>query len=224
MSKKAVVLLSGGLDSATALFIAKNRDYQCHALIFDYGQRHKKEVGFARRIARLANCKARVIKFTLPHKASSLLDKTLKLTQSRKALVINGRIPQTYVPARNTIFLSFAASFAEAIGARAIFIGVNSIDFSGYPDCRPKYIKCFNKLLIAGTKRGSQGKDIKILAPLINMTKAEIIKVGTRLKVPYELTWSCYNGRSSPCGACDSCLLRKKGFAQAGAEDPLLRQ
>lgn len=221
-NKRAVVLLSGGLDSTTTLYLAKKR-YDCHCLIFEYGQRHKKEVESAKRISHLANCPAQVIKIKLPWKGSSLLDKKFKIPQLNNSITqeLKNLIPSTYVPARNTIFLSFAISFAEAIGAEAIFIGANSIDYSGYPDCRPEYYRAFKKVVKLGTKIGVEGNGIKILTPLIKKTKQQIVKVGLRLGAPLELTWSCYRGGKRPCGRCDSCLLRAKGFREAGIEDLL---
>lgn len=221
MARRAVVLLSGGLDSATTLFLAKKNGFQVLCLIFDYGQRHKKEIESAKHIARIAAVKVQVLKISLPWKGSSLLDKKLSLPE-----FINKRkkIPSTYVPARNLIFLSFAVSFAEAIGAQDIFIGTNAIDFSGYPDCRPQFYKTLTKTIKAGTKTGAQGKAIKIHTPLIRKTKKEIIELGLKLGVPYEYTWSCYKGARKPCGVCDSCKLREKGFKSAGVTDPLIYQ
>lgn len=208
---KAVVLLSGGLDSTTTLYYARKQGYKCFALIFDYGQRHSREMRSAVAVARLAKVPYKIIRIKLPWKGSSLLDKTMKVPVSKS---LKG-IPSTYVPARNTIFLSFALSYAEAIGAKAIFIGVNAIDFSGYPDCRPEYYKAFQKVIQKGTK----AKRIKILTPLIDLTKAQIIALGMKLGAPLELTWSCYKGGKSPCGVCDSCKLRRKGFSQLGLRD-----
>lgn len=202
---KAIVLLSGGIDSTTTLYLAKKQGYKCFALIFDYGQRHKKELKSAVAVAKRAKIPYHIIKIELPWKGSSLLDKKMKIPTRQK---MKG-IPSTYVPARNTIFLSFALSFAEAIGAKVIFIGANAIDFSGYPDCRPDFYKAFQKVI----KKGTKSQKIKVLTPLINMTKAQIIKLGVKLKAPLELTWSCYKGGKKPCGVCDSCKLRQKGFA-----------
>jgi len=205
MSKRAVVLLSGGMDSAVTLFYARQKGYKAHCLVFDYGQRHKKEIRFAEGIARLAGCDYRILKIRLPWKNSALLDSKISVPENR---VFSG-IPSTYVPARNTIFLSFAVSFAEAIGASAIFIGANARDFSGYPDCRPLYFKRFNELL----KKATKARGIKIETPLLYKTKKEIVRLGKRLGVPLELTWSCYKGGRKPCGKCDACKLRNKGFS-----------
>lgn len=205
MKPKAIILLSGGLDSTTTLYYAISKGYKCHALIFDYGQRHKKEVAVAVAIAKQLGVKFHVLKILFPWKGSALLDKKISIPNRKK---LKG-IPSTYVPARNTIFLSFALSYAEAIGAKAIFIGANAIDYSGYPDCRPDYYKAFQKAAIKGTRAGN----IKILTPLINLTKTQIVKLGKKLKAPLHLTWSCYKGGRRPCGVCDSCLLRNRGFS-----------
>jgi len=215
--KKAVVLLSGGLDSATTLFYVKKRGCKAYCLIFDYGQRHKKEIGSAKKIAKKAKCEYKVIKIKLPWKGSALLDKNIFIPKLTKA-----KVPVTYVPARNTIFLSFALSFAEAIGSKDIFIGANAVDFSGYPDCRSGYYKIFNRLSKLATKVGLENKPIKISTPLINRSKKEIILLAKKLKVPLELTWSCYRGGKNPCGGCDSCRLRKIGFKKAKICDPAL--
>lgn len=217
MKKKAIVLLSGGLDSAATLYLAKSRGFECFCLIFDYGQRHGKEVKLARGIAKLADCKYKVLKIDLPWKGSSLIDKTLKVPQKRSFKNIFSGIPSTYVPSRNTIFLSYAASFAESIGAKKVFIGANAIDFSGYPDCRPGYFRQFNKTIKIGTK----SKNITVAAPLINKTKSQIIILGSTFGIPFKMTWSCYSGRRRPCGNCDSCRIRAKGFKEAGIKDSL---
>jgi len=219
--KKAIVLLSGGLDSATTLYIALDRGYECHCLIFDYGQRHKKEVRRAQRIAKKAGCSHRVIRLSFPWQGSALLDRNARLPVGRSFSEMAKGIPSTYVPARNTIFISMAAGWAEVIGAEAVFIGANALDFSGYPDCRPEYFEEFNKLLRSGTKSGVEGKAIKVEAPLVDKRKSEIVEIGDRLAVPFRLTWSCYEGGKRPCGRCDSCILRKKGFEEAGSKDPL---
>ncbi|MBU3958679.1 MAG: 7-cyano-7-deazaguanine synthase QueC [Candidatus Omnitrophica bacterium] len=216
--RKAVVLLSGGLDSATTLYIARSQGFRCFCLIFDYGQRHRREIKAAQRIAQIANCKLQIVKIALPWKGSSLLDKKINIP-----LRVKG-IPSTYVPARNIIFLSFALSYAETINARAIFIGANALDFSGYPDCRPEFYRAFRKIIDSGTKSGAKGKKIQILTPLIKKKKAQIIKTGVRLGVPFEFTWSCYRGGIRPCEKCDSCYFRAKGFREAGIKDPLLAE
>lgn len=220
--KKAIVLLSGGLDSTTCLYWALNKGYKCYCLIFDYGQRHKKEIKQAIKIAKTANCQYQIIKITLPWEGSSLLDKKSKIPLSTIKHQLSTKIPSTYVPARNTIFLSFALSYAEAIGAEVIVIGANAVDFSGYPDCRPAYYAVMQKMIALATKAGVEGKKIKILPPLLNKTKAQIIRLGRRLKVPYQLTWSCYRGSARPCGTCASCLWRAKGFRDAEIADPAI--
>ena len=222
--RQAVVLLSGGLDSATTLYLAQKKGYRCFCLIFDYGQRHRKEIESARRIARAANCNSQVLKIKLPWKGSALLDRKISVSErsSAPALQCSSSIPNTYVPARNIIFLSFALSYAEVIRAQAIFIGAHSQDYSGYPDCQPEFYQAFKRVIERGTKAGVEKIKIKIVTPLIHKTKAEIIRLGQRLGVPFALTWSCYQGGSVPCARCDSCLFRRKGFKEAGLKDPLL--
>lgn len=220
LKKKAVVLLSGGIDSSTALYIARDMGYECFPLIFDYGQRHGRELDSAKRIAKAAGFKSRVLRIKLPWEGSALLDKKEKLPKRRKR-EIGKDIPPTYVPARNTVFLSYALSYAEAIGAQGIFIGANFVDYSGYPDCRPQFLRAFEAVIRKGTKAGAEGRRINIEAPLLFKTKAQIIKRGLRLKVPYEYTWSCYKGDARPCNVCDSCVIRRKGFREAGIDDPL---
>ncbi len=221
--KRAVVLLSGGLDSATTLYWALDRGYEAFCLIFDYDQRHKREIEQAKKISRKANCKYKVVKIELPWKGSSLLDRKVPIPEDRGFSEMAKGIPSTYVPARNTIFLSMALSFAEAIGAEEIFIGAHQFDSSGYPDCRPEFYKAFGEVIKMGTKAGQDKRDISIKTPLINRTKTQIVKIGSRLNVPFQLTWSCYRGGKYPCGRCDSCRLRAKGFKEAGIEDPLLK-
>ncbi|MFA5411159.1 MAG: 7-cyano-7-deazaguanine synthase QueC [Candidatus Omnitrophota bacterium] len=212
-SKKAVVLLSGGLDSAVTLYAAKRKKYNCLCITFDYGQRLRKEINAAKKIAQSARSPLRVIKINLPWKGSALLDKKIKIPDRRRAK----GIPSTYVPARNIIFLSFALSCAEAIGAQAIFIGAHAQDYSGYPDCRPDFYRAFKRVISSGTKAGCEKKKIRVETPLIHKSKAEIIRLGWRLGVPFELTWSCYRGGRRPCGECDSCYYRQKGFQEAQA-------
>lgn len=218
--RSAIVLLSGGLDSATTLFYALKQGYQVHALIFDYGQRHDKEIKCAVAVTKAARCPYEVVKISLPWKGSALLDKNMKVPHQRKLDAKD--IPNTYVPARNIIFLSFAASYAEAVGAQKIFIGANAIDYSGYPDCRPDFFVAYSKVLEKGLKTGVEGHKIKVETPLIRLSKTAIIRLGIKLKVPYGLTWSCYEGGRRPCGECDSCRLRAKGFMDAGLKDPLM--
>jgi len=220
--KRAVVLLSGGLDSATALYIAKSKGYRCFCLIFDYGQRHRREIQSAKHIAQKTACPWQLLKINLSWRGSSLLDKNIEIPKSARPGLYKARskVPNTYVPARNIIFLSFALSCAEAIKAEAIFIGANAVDFSGYPDCRPQFYRAFAQAKDSGT---NAGRKIRILTPLIKKSKAEIIKTGLRLGVPFELTWSCYRGARRPCGKCDSCYFRAKGFSEAGERDPLIK-
>ena len=216
----AVVLLSGGLDSSTVLAIALKIGYEVHALSFDYGQRHSRELESAKKIAKYFNVPHKIIKINLRQIGGSALTDNIEVPE-RDVNEIEKEIPITYVPARNTILLSLALGYAEVIDADAIFYGANAIDYSGYPDCRPEYVEAFERVANLGTKRGVEGKPIKIIAPIIHMTKAEIIKKGMELGVPYKLTWSCYKGGEKACGKCDSCLLRLKGFMKAGYEDPL---
>lgn len=216
------MLLSGGLDSATALYVAKARGYSCACLIVDYGQRHRREVRSARAVARAAGCPAHVIRVALPWGGSALTDRKIPVPLGRPAREIGRGIPATYVPARNTLLLSYAVSLAEAIGASTVFIGATAVDFSGYPDCRPAYYRAMQRAVRLGTRAGAEGRGIRLATPLIRKTKAQIIRLGMRLSVPYHLTWSCYLGGKRPCRKCDSCLLRAKGFHSAGLKDPAL--
>ncbi len=223
MTKKAIVLLSGGLDSATALAIARSRGYTCYALSFSYGQRHSRELQAARSVAEsLSVVEHRTIDIDLGRLGGSALTDTAIDVPKDRAEQDMQDIPATYVPARNTIFLSYGLAWAEVIGAEAIFIGVNHLDYSGYPDCRPEFIEAFEKMANLATKAGVEDRRIRIEAPLIEMTKAQIIRRGSELGVDYGLTHSCYDPDSSDlaCGRCDSCTLRKKGFADAGVPDP----
>ncbi|KGG81485.1 7-cyano-7-deazaguanine synthase [Caloranaerobacter azorensis H53214] len=215
--KKAVILLSGGLDSTTCMGIAQNEGYELYPISFDYKQRHRKELEAAKKIAEYYNVKEHKIISLDNVGGSALTDENIDVPEYKG----DGEIPVTYVPARNILFLSYALGYAEVIGAEAIFIGVSSVDYSGYPDCRPEFIEAFQKVVDVGTAAGVKGKSIKIIAPLINLSKAETIKLGTKYGVPYHLTTSCYNGKEKACGVCDSCVLRLKGFAEAGIEDPI---
>jgi len=214
--KKAVILLSGGIDSATTLYHAAEKGYEIFCLCFDYGQRHKREIDSAKRLARLTGSNYQLLKIAFPWKGSSLLDKAAKLP---KTISKRSTIPNTYVPGRNIIFLSHAVSYAETIGADTIFIGANQIDYSGYPDCRLSFIRSFEDAINKGTKAGVGGKRIKIRTPLIKKTKAQIIKMALQLKVPLKYTWSCYKGAKLPCGKCDSCFIRKEAFKRVGIKD-----
>ena len=218
--KKAVVLLSGGLDSATVLYDALSKGYRCSCLIVDYGQRHRREIRSARAVARAAGCPSFTAKVRVPWGGSALTDRKIRVPSGRSLARIGRGIPPTYVPARNTIFLSLALGFAETTGAEAVFIGANFLDASGYPDCRPAYYHLMQRVVRAGTKAGVEGKGIRIITPLIRLTKGQIIRKGMRLGVPYGKTWSCYLGGRRPCGRCDSCLLRAKGFRESGLQDP----
>jgi 7-cyano-7-deazaguanine synthase len=221
--KSAVVLLSGGIDSATVLGIAAAEGYDIFALTFNYGQRHSRELISAKDLARHYQVKSHeIIKLDLQKiSASALTNHETLIPENRSIEDIFNEIPSTYVPARNLIMLSCAVAWAESIGADAVFLGVNAIDYSGYPDCRPEFISAFSAAAELGTKTGVEGKAIKIKHPLISLSKAEIIKKGIELGVPYKLTWSCYKGGGRACGICDSCLLRLKGFTEAGSEDPI---
>jgi len=223
MSKKAVVLLSGGIDSATTLAIAKDSGYEVYAISFNYGQRHRFEIKAARKIAREMDVKKHLIMdVDLSSFGGSALTDDIPVPKREKIENIGKDIPVTYVPARNIIFLSLALGWAEVLSVTDIFIGVNAIDYSGYPDCREEFIKAFEKAANLGTKSGVKGKKMKIHTPLISLTKAEIIKKGLKLGVDYGSTHSCYDpdDRGCACGKCDSCLLRKKGFHEAGVKDP----
>lgn len=225
MTRKAVCLLSGGLDSSTCFAYARRESYECYALSFDYGQRHHLELEAAERVAAaLGAVRHQVVKVDLRAFGGSALTSDIAVPKGRGASEMSAGIPVTYVPARNTIFLSFALAWAETLDASDIFLGVNAIDYSGYPDCRPEYIEAFERMANLATRAGVEGGTrVKIHTPLIRLTKAEIVKLGLDLGVDFGLTWSCYDPdeRGHPCGACDSCLLRRKGFEEAGVVDPL---
>ncbi len=219
---KAVILLSGGLDSSTVLYQALADGCECHALSFDYQQRHLKELESARAIASSAGVVNQVVQFDLRSwGGSALTDDTIHLPQERSLEQMSQNIPVTYVPARNTIFLSFALAYAETITAERVYIGVNALDYSGYPDCRPDYIQAMQEVFRLGTKLGREGTAIAIVAPLIHLKKTEIIQLGNQLGVPWELTWSCYTGGDVACGVCDACRLRLAAFAELGLVDPI---
>lgn len=222
---KAVILLSGGVDSTTAMAIARSEGYELYALSINYGQRHRLELEKARKIASFFNAKEhKIIDVDLRGIGGSALTTDTAVPKNRSVEDMGHGIPVTYVPARNTIFLSVALSWAEVIEADSIYLGVNVLDYSGYPDCRPVYIKAFEDMAHLATRAGVEGKNrIKIKTPLINMTKAEIIKKGIGLGVDFSITHSCYDPSDEgiACGKCDSCLLRKKGFIEAGITDPI---
>lgn len=227
MAEKAVVLLSGGLDSTTTLAKALSDGYEVHAISFDYGQRHQVELEAAKQVA----CKMGVAqhfigRVNLNEMGGSVLTAGGPVPKGRSLEEMSEGIPPTYVPARNTVFLSLALAWAEALGARHIFIGVNVIDYSGYPDCRPDYIEAFTHMANLATKAGIEGKSFRIHTPLIQLNKAQIIQLGIQLGVDYSITHSCYDPGpdGKPCQECDSCRLRKKGFEEAGIPDPLFME
>lgn len=224
MTKKAVILLSGGLDSTTTLALAHAEGYELHTLAFDYGQRHQREVAAAAAVAQYYHVvQQQTVKIDLRVFGGSALTADIAVPHARSLDEMADDIPITYVPARNTIFLSFALAYAEVQGANDIFLGINAIDYSGYPDCRPDYLEAYERMANLATRATTQDeRTMRIHAPLLRMSKAEIVRKGTELGVPYELTWSCYEGREYACGMCDSCLLRLNGFAEAGLRDPLI--
>ncbi len=225
--KRAVVLLSGGLDSATVLALAKSEEYALYALSFSYGQRHAWELEAAKRVAAsIGVAQHRVVDIDLRAFGGSALTADIPVPKGRATEEMAHGIPITYVPARNTIFLAFALAWAEVLGASDVFLGVNALDYSGYPDCRPEFIAAFEGMANLATKAGVEGRQkLKIHTPLIALSKAEIIRTGLGLGVDYGLTSSCYDPSpaGAPCGECDSCLLRQKGFRENGIEDPLLK-
>lgn len=223
--KKAIVLVSGGMDSAVLLyFLKKTRRYRLHGLLFDYGQRHRQEMKSAASLLKAARVPFQKVDLNFPWKGSVLLDPEARLPRRRTLKEIRRAIPPTYVPARNLIFLSLATGCAEAIGAERIFYGANAVDYSGYPDCRPVFVDHLNRTIRTGTRAGSLRKTIQIEAPLLRLSKGEIVLLGKQCGVPFEKTWSCYAGEMRPCGECDSCRLRAKGFEEAGMKDPLIKR
>jgi len=223
--KKAIVILSGGLDSTTCMGIAKAQGYELYPLTFDYGQRHKSEIENARQVAEFYGVAQRhkivSLGFLKEFGGSALTDESIEVPPAGESGPIDSDIPVTYVPGRNLLFLSIATSYAEVTGAEAIYIGVNALDYSGYPDCRPEFIRKVEEVMALATRVGVEGGPMRIETPLIHWSKADIIREGTRLGVPYQLTTSCYNGQQVACGECDSCRLRLKGFAEAGLTDPI---
>jgi 7-cyano-7-deazaguanine synthase len=226
--KKAVVILSGGLDSTTCMGMAREAGYELYPITFNYGQRHQMEIENARQVAEHYGCEQRhkviALGFLGEFGGSALTDSSIQVPNTAESPPQEGEIPVTYVPGRNLLFLSIASSYAEVVGAEAIYIGVNALDYSGYPDCRPDFIHKFEEVVALATKAGVNGEMLRIETPLIELSKADIIQEGMRLSVPYHLTTSCYNGKEAACGECDSCRLRLKGFAEAGEKDPILYQ
>jgi 7-cyano-7-deazaguanine synthase len=223
-ARAAIVLLSGGLDSSTTLAIAIAQGFTPHAISFRYGQRHNRELAAAQAVGRHFGVRDhKVMEIDLrAFGGSALTADAIAVPHERSSEAMSHGVPVTYVPARNLIFLSFATAFAEVTGANDIFLGITAIDYSGYPDCRPEFLDAFQRTANLATKAGTEdGRMLRYHAPLIQMSKAEIVREGTRLGVPWALTWSCYEGGEVACGTCDSCLLRLKGFAEAGLSDPL---
>ncbi len=223
--RRAVVLLSGGLDSSTCLAVARSQGFETHALSVNYGQRHAGELRRARRVARaLGAAGHRVIRVDLSaFGGSALTDGAIAVPKGRSAREMASEIPATYVPARNTVLLALALAHAETLEAHDIFIGVNAVDYSGYPDCRPAFVRAFERLAAVATRAGVEGRRFRIRAPLLRRSKADIVRLGTRLGVPYGMTLSCYDPvRGRACGSCDACELRRRGFAEAGVPDPTL--
>jgi 7-cyano-7-deazaguanine synthase len=221
--RKAVCLLSGGLDSSTCLALARRDGYACYALSFDYGQRHKIELEAAARVAASIGVERHLVaRIGLDAFGGSALTGGMAVPKARSAAQMGHGIPVTYVPARNTIFLSFALAWAEVLESSDVFIGVNALDYSGYPDCRPEFIEAYERMANLATRAGVEGRArLKIHTPLIGLTKAQIVTLGRELDVPFPLTFSCYDPgpEARPCGQCDACLLRRKGFQEAGIED-----
>jgi 7-cyano-7-deazaguanine synthase len=220
---RAVCLLSGGLDSCVAAAVARSRGYDLHALSLDYGQRHARELQAAKDVARALGAREhKVVRVDLAALGgSALTDRAVAVPVGRSEAAMAEGIPVTYVPARNTVFLAIAMGWAEALDADAVYYGAHALDYSGYPDCRPEFVQAFQALADVATKRGVQGQPIRVEAPLLHKTKADIVRLGQELGAPLAKTWSCYLGGSKQCGRCDSCQLRRKGFREAGLDDPL---
>jgi len=220
---RAVVLLSGGMDSATAAAVAKRDGFDLLALTVEYGQRHVRELESARAVARALGAREhQEIRVPLGAFAgSALTDPRVKVPRGRRPRQIGRGVPPTYVPARNTVLLALGAAFAEARGAKAVYIGANAVDYSGYPDCRPEFLRALERAVALGTRAGVEGDPIRLRAPLVRKSKAQIVRLAARLRVPLELTWSCYLGGPIACGECDACLLRLRGFREARATDPV---
>lgn len=216
-NNKGIVLLSGGIDSAVTLYLAQKYGYQLHALIFSYGQKHHKETDCAKKIAQINHIPYTILEIRLPWSHSSLTDHQVKVPLDRN-LENKNEVPSTYVPARNLVFLSYAVSCAEGMGASSIFIGAHTLDYSGYPDCRPQFLGSFERTANEAVHK----KGIKIIAPLVDKNKKDIIEIGFNLGVPFEHTWSCYKGGARPCGHCDSCRFRIEAFRSLGKIDPVL--
>lgn len=217
---KAISLLSGGLDSTVTLAYALREGYEVTALTINYGQKHQRELEAAKAVAAHYGVKHVIMNFPLTGFRSALTDASIEIPD-RRIENIGYDIPDTYVPARNIIFLSIATGLAESLGASCVFIGANAIDYSGYPDCRPEFFQAFEEMLEVGTKNGTLGHPVRIEHPILRMTKAEIVKMGKAMDAPLQLTWSCYRGGEKACGRCDSCVLRLKGFREAGIKDPV---
>jgi len=215
--KKAVILLSGGLDSTTCMSIADKEGYELYPISFDYGQRHTRELEAAKSVAKFYQVNEHRIFHIDNVGGSALTDPSIQVPEYKE----DGEIPVTYVPARNILFLSYALGYAEVIAAEAIYIGISSVDYSGYPDCRPEFLEAFQKVAMVGTKMGVQGQPIQIKAPLIQLSKADTIRLATQNGAPLHLSTSCYRGGEKACGTCDSCTLRLRGFAEAGITDPI---
>ncbi|MCQ2052503.1 MAG: 7-cyano-7-deazaguanine synthase QueC [archaeon] len=218
---KAVVLLSGGLDSTTTLAQAIADNNEVVALSFRYGQKHDKELTSASNISKFYNIKHVIVDMNLSMFRSALTDTSINVPEDRNKSDIGSDIPVTYVPARNMIMLSVAVGLSESVNADKIYIGANVVDYSGYPDCRPEFLDSFEKMINVGTKAGVEGRPIKIVCPILNCSKADIVRLGKKLGAPLHLTWSCYNGKDKACGKCDSCKLRLKGFKESGFKDEI---